>query len=289
MSVWLLALLLGASLNPSPLWNELDGERTDATPALLQPDQMRQAQRLFADLAALTPNGAEPRDLDQRAEQLGLRVERPEHGGWVALKPAEPGAEGFYLFRLGPAEQPLVLQAPHAWYDLRTGRLASLLFEEGHGQVLMMNSGQRYAADHADLAHQSDTLYQAATQGVSEGLQDPLVLQLHGFGKKSARRAAVVSPGSALYDPSELAQVREQLDELFRGRIGSGDEVPKLAGRTNAQGIVLSSHVRFLHLELSSSSRKQLTSDAELRAEFAAMLELWADPERGSWRQEWSP
>ncbi len=288
MRLWILGfcLLMGASSDPSPLWAELDGQRTDGTPAQLEPAEMREAQRLFADLAAVTPSGEEPADLDERAARLGLRVDRPAHGEWLVLSPAEPGAVGFYVFRLSLVDNPLVLQAPHAWYDLRTGRLGCLLFEEGSGQILMTNSGQRYAADHADLAYQTDTLYQAATQGIAQGLQDPLMLQLHGFGKATTRRAAVVSPGSALYDPAELAGIRDGLDDLFRGRIGSGDEVPRLAGRTNAQGIVLSSHVRFLHLELSSTARSSLVSDPELRAELRALLEGWADAERGSWRAE---
>ncbi len=292
MRAWLLglSLLLGVSgVDASPLWVELDGLRADLTPSQLDPEAMREAQRLFADLAALTPSGEEPADLDERAARFGLSVQRPEHGEWLALSPSVPGAEGFYVFRLSQVASPLVLQAPHAWYDLRTGRLGCLLFEEGAGQILMTNSGQRYAAEHADLAHQADTLFQAATQGVSQGLQDPLILQLHGFGSSTSRRAAVVSPGSALYDPAELAEIREGLDALFRGRIGSGDEVPDLAGRTNAQGVVLSSHVRFLHLELSSKARKSLVADADLRAELAALVLRWADAERGSWRRVGQP
>ena len=109
-----------------------------------------------------------------------------------------------------------------------------------------------------------------------EGLDQPLVIQLHGFGKKQTRAVAVLSPGSALHDPDVLAEFRGDLDFLLRGRAASGETVPKLAGRRNAQGIALSSRARFLHLELSSKARKHLVEDPELRADFAEMLEGWA-------------
>jgi len=274
--IHLLISLAFAGLDPSPLWEAVDAARNDAIPTSLDPTDQAIATDFFAELVRTAPTGVLPQGFERRAAALGLDVEQGED--FVLLRPSGGAADGVYIVRLGEVEHPVVLQAPHAWFDLKTGRLACLLFEEGVGQVLMMNSGQRYGVEdaNADLADRSDTLFQAFTLGAAEALDQPLVVQLHGFGKKRTRAAAVLSPGSALHDPDVLAESRDELDYLLRGPTASGEAVPKLAGRQNAQGIALSSRARFLHLELSSKSRKHLVEDAELRAEFAGMLEAWA-------------
>ena len=274
--IHLLVALSFARMDDSALWSAVDAARNDAVPTSLAPDEQATASRFFSELVRTAAAGTLPRDLETRAAALGLDVEQGE--GFVLLRPSGGAADGIYIVRIGEVDDPVVLQTPHSWFDLKTGRLGCLLFEEGVGQVLMMNSGQRYGVEgaNADLADRSDTLFQAFTLGAAEALDQPLVVQLHGFGKKRTRAVAVLSPGSALHDPDVLASSRGELDELLRGKAVSGEAVPKLAGRHNAQGIALSSRARFLHLELSSKSRKQLVEDAELRAEFAAMLEDWA-------------
>ena len=278
-TLWLAMLVVAgvafARPNPSPLWELLNHERNDVVPRHLEPQEMRDATEFFSELVRAAPGGVLPQGLEDRAAQHGFDVILDQEKGWVILQPATAFADGFYVVRL-TEQDPVVVQAPHAWYDLKTGRLASLLFEEGVGQVLMMNSGQRYAVERADLAHHDDTYFQAFTIAAAQSLDQPLVVQLHGFADENSRASTVLSPGSALADPADLAASRKDLSSLLPGRSKSGDAVPKLAGRTNAQGIALSSHARFLHLELSKKARSELVEEPETRAELAEMLEDWA-------------
>lgn len=274
--IHLLLALAWARPSESELWSAADAARNDAVPTSLKPSDMSIASDFFAELVRTAPGGVLPQDFERRAEALGFDVELTED--FVFLRPAGGAADGLYAVRLSESDHPIVLQTPHSWFDLKTGRLGCLLFEEGVGQVLMMNSGQRYGVEGsvADVADLSDSYFQAFTLGAAEGLDQPLVVQLHGFGKKQTRAVAVLSPGSALHDPDVLSESREELDFLLRGTAASGEAVPKLAGRKNAQGIALSSRARFLHLELSPKARKHLVEDEELRADFGLMLEDWA-------------
>ncbi|MCP4806810.1 MAG: hypothetical protein GY884_15815 [Proteobacteria bacterium] len=276
-TLWLGILLAGVALarpNASPLWEDLNDQRNDATPRHLTPAEMRDATELFGELVRTAPGGVLPQGFETRADAMGFSVRVDEENGWVVMEPATEAADGLYVVRMTESS-PVIVQAPHAWYDLKTGRLASLLFEEGTGQLLMLNSGQRYAFERADLAHADDTYYQAFTIAAAQSLDQPLVVQLHGFADENSRASTVLSPGSALADPADLADSRWDLTGLLPGRSKSGDSVPKLAGRTNSQGIALSSHARFLHLELSKKARSELVQEPEVRAELAEMLEDW--------------
>lgn len=275
-SIWLVLIALAfARPNASPLWDDLNAQRSDTLPSTLAPAEMRAATELFGELVRVAPSGVLPQDFERDAAALGFDVLVDEEAGWVVLQPSGDAADGLYVVRMSPVSR-VVVQAPHAWYDLKTGRLASLLFEEGTGQVLMMNSGQRYAFDRADVAHRDDTFFQAFTLGAAMAMDQPLVVQLHGFADENSRASAVLSPGSALADPADLAASRRELSSLLSGRSKSGDAVPKLAGRTNSQGIALSSHARFLHLELSKKARTELAEDPETRQGLAELLEGWS-------------
>lgn len=268
----LLALLLSGGL-----WEQAELWRQDGQPLQIDLDQRLAAKRLFSELLAGAPAGVLPADLDARAAALGLQVQiGPDR---VILH----GPGGIFAVHLGdPERPPLVLQAPHAWYDYKTGRIASALFDEGVPRALFLNGGQRYGGNGQDdpafdLAHNHDTLYQAATLGAAAGLEDPLFVQLHGFTSRSSKDVAVVSRGSAL-EPLGLRELAiADLSGLlgFLGSVGTGEDNWRLAARDNAQGQALSGQARFLHLELGKQARRELADDPELRAAFGALMLGW--------------
>jgi hypothetical protein len=276
----LLALLLAPpALAGADLWSQADGLRNDDGYADASTWRQAQVRALVSDMVREIDAGALPASARRRAQAAGLVLEERE--GWVVLHSLPEAADGFYAFRKGAQGAPqLVLEAPHAWYDLNTGRISCALFEAGYGRALLLNSAQRKApvgsdeALGADVAHRAGSVYQAAHLGVVDALEDPLVVQLHGFGAGHGDYAAVVSQGAD--DPSEawLSDTIMALEPLL-GSYGSlvpGETVPKLSGRSNVQGQAATASSRFLHLELSRDVRRALVASAELQQRFGDIL-----------------
>ena len=261
----ILALTLGGS------WDLAKRLRDDEATVYATPNRRELVRELVADLVS----GAQPADeaARQRAREAGLDLSIDEDRLSLA---AIGGGDGLVVIRRGPSA-PLVLQAPHAFYDADTGAIAGALFDEGAGKVVMFNTTHRYRGEHegepADLAHLPETVFQAATLGVAQGLGNSLVVQLHGFADREEQPdlAIVASQGANLQSPDLLA--RALLDLAGFGRVVDGSEVPDLAARTNVQSMALTGSARFLHLEMSASVRKGLRASVEQRAQLAAILE----------------
>lgn len=274
----ILAFLLVSGGLSGGLWEQAELWRSDGAPLSVPAGERLAAQGLFNELLAGAAADILPVDFERRAAELGLEVQFQP--GAVVLH----GEGGVFAVRLGDPEiPPLILQAPHAWYDFKTGRISSALFDAGVSRALFLNGGQRYGGVEGqdarfDVAHRHDTLFQAATLGASQGLIDPLVVQLHGYGPKTSSAAAVVSRGGALEPLSVQERAIVDLGRLFAklGPVHAGEDEPLLAARANAQSHVLAGRARFLHLELGKQARRDLADDPEVLAAFGQLLQDWA-------------
>ncbi len=96
---------------------------------------------------------------------------------------------------------------------------------------------------------------------------------MHGF-KDRDNEAAVVSAGSALQPHRIENAFVEALSPILRpqGLVLPAEEALDLAGRKNVQGKGLSSHARFVHLELSHTVRTTLLNNSNLRSEVGASM-----------------
>ncbi len=191
---------------------------------------------------------------------------------------------GLYVLRCGPA-LPLVVQAPHSFYDTGTGDLARKVFLEGRARAAFWNTVHRYKSEPgerredrvhpADVAHEPGNLFQAATIGAAAGLRTLRVAQLHGFSERqSIPFDVVLSSGEA---SRKALPVKTRLAPL--GVIAlHGVDTEELGATTNVQGRALNQSLpgQFLHLELSAQARKVLREDASARRRLIDALE-------GSW------
>ncbi|MEE2750878.1 MAG: hypothetical protein VX519_05570, partial [Myxococcota bacterium] len=259
----LLAMLLSCPASGGSLWSQAEKARRDGEVVDLDPAARLEAQSLFMDLMAIAPSGQVPGDLRTRAKVLGLHLRIEDDR--VLLWGADAIPHGFYAIRLGPAA-PVILEAPHAFFDLETGNLTSAWFDEGWARAAFMNQGHRFGGPGKepkpggpDVAHRPASFYQAATLGAARGLRTPLVVQIHGF-KERGNEAAVVSAGSALQTHHIETAFIEALAPLLRpqGLVLPAEQALDLAGRKNVQGRGLSGHARFVHLEFSRTTRTNL-------------------------------
>ncbi len=288
--VALLCLAPGA-LAATGLWQQVVQLRNDQAYSDASAWRRAQVRALMADVVRGAATGAVPASAQRRAEAAGLVLR--DHGDWVEISSRPDAADGFYAIRKGDGAPALVLEAPHAWYDLDTGKLACALFEAGHGRALLLNTAQRHspsqgdAAPHArelgaDVAHRAESVFQAATLGVVDGLSDPLVVQIHGFGSEHGGYAAVLSEGSTFQSSAQIEAAQRALEPVLAGYgpVVTGQEVPELSARTNVQSQAITGQGRFLHAELSLPVRRALVADPALLERLGAAL--IALTERGS-------
>lgn len=179
---------------------------------------------------------------------------------------------GLFVARL-EGGTPLLIQAPHQYFDLRTGTLARQLFTESDAMAAAWNTTHRYQRDDADLVHIADSYLHALSRAFADVHPQGRILQLHGYSsaKRESRAGrdaqAILSDGSS-YPPKALAQLTACLSERLdiRARLYPRD-VRELGATTNT----LAADLRrrdfdgFVHLELDADLRERLVNDADAR------------------------
>jgi hypothetical protein len=259
-------------------------------------------RQLIPDLVALaqSPEGAPRARLEalaSRASAIELRLERWRVDGerFVALLEAPERRRGFgaYLFHVAPprgGRPELLLQAPHVYHDLATEVIAATLFFRRHPgpwpRALFTNTIHRYASDSgqrikrkdapADVCHNPQHAFQAATAAVATTLRPLVVLQLHGFanvtvddesgGSIPSGTAAVVSSGDRKGSSPRVAALARALSVQLKGVVRFPEQVGALGATTNVQGAMLTEHrgAEFIHIELSAELRQRLRLEREL-------------------------
>ncbi|RKG85378.1 hypothetical protein D7W82_19725 [Corallococcus sp. CA049B] len=246
--------------------------------------------KLIPALLAAAPKQKDvPPELTNVAASVGFFLETwttPRDTFWVLReRPDGYHGAGAYVIRTGEATNDVV-QVPHPYFDIGTEDIGAALFvcpPEGRAPRLFMTAtAHRYKGtpgetpedpEHAaDVAHNPEHLFQTVTDLAARKLVAPHVVQLHGFGESKVQKgrteklAAVVSDGTRR--PGRWARkVATPLEEA----LGPGvklfpDGVQVLGGTQNAQARLLQSYpqARFLHLEMSSRTRKALAAPARL-------------------------
>lgn len=237
------------------------------------------ATRAFEDLLAKkTP---EPGTLS--ASGLALH----DGSGWRALSddPHDPAGRGLYAYR--PGGFALMISAPHQFRDLRTGRIAGLLFDELGLEAAAFNTAPRdlrladgSLSDLGKLEGSHFNLFHIAFHGIRPASR---IVQLHGFAREKRKSTAgrgadvIVSNGTRRPDQSAI-EVTQCLRRAGFMALHYPDEVNELGGTTNvtlAELIGAGAPVgTFLHVETSRELRDKLVVDEGLRFVFGSCLGL---------------
>ena len=257
-------------------WELAQRARRDGEVPDLAPMERMRASRLFATLAHEAKQGEITDATRVLARQLGLfsRLEGDLLTIWGEREP-----HGLFVLRVGAAPD-LVIQAPHSFYDLRSGEIAAELFARSGARALFFNSAHRFggpgdagepeAENPPDVAHRPYSLFQAASYGMLLGLERPEVVQVHGYRSRDGEHA-VVSRGRALQSSKAVEEVIELLAEHELQGV-TGREMSELAGRKNVQGMLIGDRGTFLHLELSREARDLMMERDELLDDLAELL-----------------
>lgn len=250
-------------------------------------DSLRLAEELFT----LILGGCE-KDcrISSLCVQLSLDLKRigSRGDGFIVLHEPldQQRGRGLYAFRKTGGKKPVLLQAPHSFYDLHTGKIAELLFTEGRFAAAAWNTVHRFSEQNgkdepADLCRVAGSFLHALSSAFAAVFPEGRVVQIHGFSqqkRKSSRAGSsdiILSNGSrnpALY----LRRLSADLAPHFNNKISVFPvDVKELGGTKNTIGRLLRSlkHDGFLHIEVSKPARSRLLKDAELRRMFMSGLQ----------------
>jgi len=229
------------------------------------------------------------------AAAAGFRLEALTVDGttfWALLEDKPHGA-GVYFVRAG-GDSKVVLEAPHVYYDLGTEDIGIRLFFRASGwrapRAFFANTLHRHqlepgkrtrrADSPADVAHNPDHLFTAATEAAARAIPGAVVVQLHGFGQSvddgtvPAGTDMVVSSGEAGGSTEASSTRAAGLKKIFPGVRRFPEEADALGATTNVQMRALRGvpGTAFVHIEMSSATRKALVSDGHKLAAFAKVV-----------------
>lgn len=242
-------------------------------PATHSQEELQRVETLFQ---ATMAGDAKTADLQTAWEKLGFKL--TEHGenkdAYLTLQelPSQRLGRGFYAVRRNGGK-PMVVEAPHGFFDLDTDEIALKLFQEGPFAAGAWNTVHR---QDRDLAHTENTYFQAFTRACAKALPGVIVVQLHGFAhtrhsKGIARTATmIVSEGRSDPSPKVVAIARRMKAAFGPGVLLYPLDVQELGGAANVQSQALqqTGGATFVHIEMNEQMRLRLLSKASVRKTF---------------------
>lgn len=236
-------------------------------------DDIEKSQILFLDL--LNANLDQPVIMSLRdisLEPVNMRVGTKRLLIVREINQHYSGA-GFYIIRENG--NGTLLQAPHAFKDLYTGKLAIKLMLEGNYSALALNTvprryqyqGIKYSAD---MAHMENTYFLSFSNAFAKKYPDGRVIQLHGFNsnkrKVTKNISMIISTGTKRYKQVHkiVSCLRKKVTDDARAY---PDQIRTLGGTTNMVGKRLRAigFTGFKHIEMSLPIRKKLYKNRILR------------------------
>ena len=239
--------------------------------------------------------------LQERWSQIGMSGEAMLIGGrrcvFLCESPGDERGRGVFLLFVDALAQGnggqgmnVFLQAPHSFFDRKTGQIVSLLLEEGKFMGGAWNSSPRYAVD-GDYKGPADTqahswnyftaFARAFAQARELAFPRSRIVQIHGFApsKRSsskARRASAIISAGTLEPSRQLLPLGLWMKLKFPPWVLLFPrEVSELGALQNTTGKALRAFGQgdaFVHIELSWKLRRSLLKDRDRRAAFAKSL-----------------
>lgn len=264
-----------AASSPANLETLLEKARSE-TYAVPPARSIQAAQQGFRHWLAADERLAAARDAEVAGfQRLGYVPAAVSEPGIMALieTAAERRGRGFFAARI-EGGTPLMIQAPHQYYDLRTGTLARQLFVESQAMAAAWNTTHRYHNSHdTDLVHIADSYLHALSRAFIDVHPDGRILQLHGFSTAkrdswAGRRAQAILSNGTRYPTQPLIQLTRCLSQRLgiRAFLYPRD-VSELGATTNT----LAADLRrrgfdgFVHLELAAELRQRLIAEPATR------------------------
>lgn len=190
---------------------------------------------------------------------------------YLVVKEKQKNGFGAYIIKQNGKH---FLQMPHCRYDKYTCSIGWKLFFENNFKGAAFATAHRYNNQNSDLAHTKYSYFTAITKAYSTYDENGLIIQLHGFGKNSAKDVdIIVSSGSKKASVNAINIDKCLKEKGFISKL-YGKEIYSLGGTTNSSNKLLKQmrYNHFIHLELSLDIRKKLLNSKSLRDKVAKCL-----------------
>ncbi len=241
--------------------------------------QLEVAQKIFEKIL----RGKASKEIVSEFKSLNLNlIELDDYYVVVENKKPYSGHGMFVVRKTGDSR--IFMQAPHAYHDMKTGRIALKIMQENDIKVLAVNTlNRRYKSSsgkvvNSDMAHLYKTLFVQFSKAFSNVFYDGKIIQLHGFNANkhmaSDKQELIVSNGTVAPDRGILEQSYCLRNMLSINVHVYPKDVNFLGGTTNAIGRVLRDigFLGFEHIEMSLPLRKSLSGSKKQRQKFTSCL-----------------
>ncbi len=217
----------------------------------------------------------------------GFALERIQDIWLLAETPDMRRGAGAIALRIGHAA-PVLVQAPHTFFDMGTLPVALDAFDAGRCRALLVNTVHRYASGRgesggtdgeedgddavSDVAHAPASFFLAGHRALLAAEAGAWTVQLHGFADSRAPGVEVILSASVTTAPlgPVAARARSVLGDTVRLY---PDEIRVLGALGNVEASAsLAAAAPFLHVEMSRALRDRLGGDDVLRRRAAMAL-----------------
>lgn len=257
---------LVCSAEVSSLWQQKKAENYSVYSA----QELSEFENIFKAVLSGKLNQQLKKDL------LDLNFTVVESDGLITLVESSPPLRGAGIYIINKdANNDVLIQAPHSFYDRKTAQIASQLMQENNLKALSISSVHRKVAD---MAHLKDSVFLAFARAFSSMYSAPRIIQLHGFNENKRLQTYsvdfILSNGTA----SRYQKLTRQAECLSRKLRSSTKIYPLnvsvLGGTKNSTGRMLRSMgvSGFEHIEIGSKMRQTLKRSAQKRKLFSQCL-----------------
>jgi hypothetical protein len=215
----------------------------------------------------------------------GFALERIVDVWLLSETPDMRRGAGAIALRIGRAA-PVLVQAPHTFFDMGTLPVALDAFDGGRCRALLINTVHRYASGRgeaggtdgdedandavSDVAHAPASFFLAGHRALLAAEAGAWTVQLHGFADDRAPGVDVILSASVTTAPlgPVAARARAVLGDSVRLY---PDEIRVLGALKNVEASASrAAGAPFLHVEMSRALRDRLGSDEALRRRAAS-------------------
>ncbi len=202
---------------------------------------------------------------------------------WLIVQEPHNTGQGLYVIARKPPISPVYfLQAPHSFKDIYTGKIAAKLMQTGQFYAAAWNTVPRYGRQAQDLAHISQSVFQAFADALIEQQPQTWLIQLHGFSNNARKtllgqQMDMIVSATENHTPVWLRQLADSLNQVWPDKtIGVYPQtVNELGGTTNAnaQQLKRAGFHQFLHMEMNLELRNSLLKNNQLRQQLIGSLQ----------------
>lgn len=233
------------------------------------------------------------KEIENEVKEIGFKLLTFSNSNnkFIALLESENNysGKGGYIFRIGIVRyNNILLQAPHSFFDKDTFQIALDIFFNYPIKGFYFNTMHRYKIEKevdnkkffpCDVAHNPESYFQEMTKGYINNLENPLIIQIHGFSPKDLENSQikmVLSTGKLKGSDNYFEKITKNMKKEFGNEFVKiyPEEISILGGETNVQGKFIAKIKKggFLHIELSNNFRKELKNNEEIKRKFVVSL-----------------